>query len=128
MIPLPPSVTDLEARLGLAVGRLIDEDRARAEAALEDATTLALTEVSPAKVGRWETDAPKAVALVVLKAARREYENPRGVQQETQGDHSVGLSETSGVYLTAREVGQVRRVASGRCGGFVGSIVVTSAY
>ncbi|WP_162942866.1 hypothetical protein [Cryobacterium soli] len=128
MNPLPPSVTDLEARLGLPPGTLADEDKARAEASLEDATTLALAEVSPAKAYAWEANAPKIVALVVLKAARREYENPRGVNQETQGDHSVGLSETSGVYLTNREIGQIRRAATGQQTSYVGSLVLASAY
>jgi hypothetical protein len=128
MTALPPNVDALEARLGLPAGTLDGEDKTRAAAALEDATTLALAEVSPAKATKWETDAPKVVALVILKAARREYENPRGVNQETQGDHSVGLAETSGVYLTGREVAQIKRAATGQRAGFVGSIATPSAY
>jgi hypothetical protein len=125
-ITLPPALSALEVRLGLPEGALDGEDKLRAEAALEDATTLALAEV-PGKATAWEANAPKVVALVILKAARREWENPRGVQQETQGDHSVGLSETSGVYLTAREIGQLHRAAYGRA-GFVGSVTIPSAY
>ena len=44
---------------------------------------------------------------MILKAARREYENPRGLASESLGEHSVGIAETSGVYLTAREVALV---------------------
>lgn len=128
-LPLPPAVSALEARLGLPAGTLADEDLARAEAALDDAATLALAEVSETKAALWEVDCPKVVYLVVLKAARREYENPRGLEQESLGEHSVGLTDTSGVYLTAREIAQIRRAASRRVtGGFVGSIRTPSAY
>lgn len=127
--PLPPPVSALERRLGLPEGTLADEDKARAEEALEDAATLALAEVSDTKGALWEIDAPKVVALIVLKAARREFENPRGMNQESLGEHSVGLTDTSGVYLTAREIAQIKRAASGRAGhGFTGSIRIRSAY
>ena len=126
--PLPPPLAALESRLGLPVGSLQDEEKKRAEDALDDAATLVLAEVSERIAEKWEADAPKVVALVALKAARREFENPRGVNQETLGEHTVGLSESSGVYLTAREVAQVRRAASGRSGGFVGSVRTPSAY
>lgn len=128
MTALPPPVAHLEARLGLAVGTLDGEDLARAEAALDDAAVLAIAEAGIVAGERWIVDAPKVVSLVILKAARREYENPRGVNQETQGDHSIGLSETSGVYLTPREVAQLRRAAFGGTGRFVGSIRTPSAY
>ncbi|RAX48940.1 hypothetical protein DQ353_12535 [Arthrobacter sp. AQ5-05] len=128
MTTLPPPLSALEARLGFSPGTLDAEERARAEAALEDAATLALAEVSAAKAATWLTDAPAVVSLVVLKAARREFENPRGLNQESLGEHSVGITDTSGVYLTKREVQQIRRAASGRSGGFVGSIRIKSAY
>lgn len=129
--PLPPPLSELETRLGLPEGTLEDEDRARASAAIEDATVLALAEAPAAKAPLWELDAPKVVSLVILKAARREYENPQGLTQETLGEHMVGNSQTSGVYLTAVEIAQLRRAAakgSGRSGGFVGSVRVGSAY
>ncbi|MCZ9884645.1 hypothetical protein [Arthrobacter sp. B2a2-09] len=127
-LPLPPPISALESRLGLPAGSLQDEDKARAEDALDDATTLALAEVSATKAATWELDAPKVVRLVVLKAARREFENPQGVNQETLGEHTIGISESSGVYLTAREVAQVRRAATGRKGGFVGTVRTPSAF
>ncbi|WP_431247266.1 hypothetical protein [Leifsonia xyli] len=74
-----------------------------------------------------EDDAPKVVLLVTLKAARREFENPRGINRETQGEHTIGLTEASGVYLTGRELAQVRRAALGRSTGFVGSVRILSA-
>ncbi len=124
---LPPPLAKLETRLGLAEGALESTDKTRAEDALADASTLVLAEVADATATRWTDAAPDVVALVVLKAARREYENPRGIYQETRGEHSVGLSESSGVYLTAREVEQVRRAATKRRSG-VGSIRTPSAY
>jgi hypothetical protein len=124
---LPPPVSALETRLGLPHNTLDGEDKARAEAALEDATTLALAEVSDSKATVWQSNAPGVVALVILKAARREYDNPEGFAQESLADHSVTLGESSGVYLTGREIAQIRRAASGRR-GFTGSIYVPSAY
>ncbi|UDL14614.1 head-to-tail adaptor [Arthrobacter phage KeAlii] len=126
--PLPPPVSSLERRLGLTVGSLAGEDLARAQDALDDASTLALAEVSETKATAWKTAAPDVVALVVLKAARREFENPRGLDSETLGEHQVGLTDTSGVYLTAREVAQIKRAATGRSGGFVGSIRIRNPY
>lgn len=125
--PLPPAVALLEARLGYPAGTLDGEDKVRAEAALDDAATLILAEVSAARAAVWEADAPKVVALVALKAARREFENPRGLKAEALGEHSVDIAESSGVYLTAREIAQVRRAATGRSGGFVGSIRTPAA-
>jgi hypothetical protein len=118
----------LERRLGLAVGSLTGEDKVRAEDALDDAATLALAEVSETKQALWTVDAPKVVSLVVLKAARREFENPRGLNQESLGEHSVSLTDSSGVYLTAREIAQIKRAASGKSGGFTGSLRIRSAY
>lgn len=126
--PLPPPVSALEARLGLAEGTLTGEDLARAQAALDDAATLALAEVPTTKATAWATDAPKVAVLVVLKAARREFENPRGMESESLGEHTVGLTDTSGVYLTAREISQIKRAATGRSGGFVGTVRTPSAY
>lgn len=125
--PSPP-LSALERRLGIPEGELADEDKARAEDALEDATTLALEEVSPTRAERWTVDAPKVVRLVILKAARREYENPQGLTQETLGEHMIGNSQTSGVYLTAVEIAQLRRAATGRSGGFVGTVRIGTAF
>jgi hypothetical protein len=125
--PLPPPLSSLETRLGLDVGTLEDVDRARAEEAIEDAVTLVLAEVSERTADRWASSAPRVVELVVLTAARRGYENPRGIAQETLGEHTVGLTESTGVYLTAREVMQVRRAATGR-NGFTGSLRTPTAY
>jgi hypothetical protein len=124
--PLPPAVGLLERRLGMEAGSLTGVDLARATDALDDAATLVLAEIPKSLVPAWTADAPKVAVLVALKAARREFENPRGMDQESLGEHSVGLTDTSGVYLTGREVAQVRRAASGRRGGFVGTVRIRS--
>lgn len=127
-IPIPPPLSELEGRLGLPLDSLDGEDKVRAEAALHDASVLVLAEVSTARAAAWRVEAPDVVSLVVLKAARREYDNPRGLSTESLGEHAVGLSETSGAYLTGREVAQIRRAATGQRGGFVGSVRTPSAY
>lgn len=127
--PLPPSVEDLTLRIGL--DKLDTEEPGvigRLTAALEDATTLALAEVSPTLAERWTAAAPPVVRLVILTAARRGFENPRGINQETLGEHTVGMTDTSGVYLTARELASIKKAATGRLNGYVGSIRTPSAY
>lgn len=123
---LPPSRDALETRLGLDAGSLEGADAERADAALSDATILALAEVNETKANDWNEAAPDAVWLVVLKAARREFENPSGIGQESLGERSVSGLDTSGVFLTVREIAVIRRAASGRLGGSVGSIKVGS--
>ena len=130
---LPPPLADLEADLGYAPGELAADDpteATRATRALKDATTLVLAEVPPTVATTWRTDAPDVIDLVVRTAARRGFENPRGINQETLGEHTVGLSDATGVYLTARELQQVHRAASGRrtTPGFVGTVRTPSAY
>lgn len=125
---LPPVVGELERRLGLTEGTLEDADKARAEDALDDATELALAEVNRSKAALWREVCPKVVRLVILKAARREVENPMGLTQESVLDHSATIAESSGVFFTGRELALIRREATGRSGSFVGSVRTPSAY
>jgi len=127
-LTLPPSRDALLTRLGLTTSDLDTVETARADAILEDATALALAEVPASIAERWESDAPRVVSTVILKAARREFENPRGLVSESVGDRSVGLSDSTGVYFTDREIAMLRRAATGRSGGFVGTVRVPSAY
>lgn len=117
----------LEVRLGFPEGTLDGPDLERANAALLDASTLAGAEVSKSTRTRWLAVAPEVVVLVVLKAAKREFENPRGLATETLGEHAVGLTDTSGVYLTEAEVKQIKRAATGQS-GFTGTVRTPSAY
>ncbi|ANF30818.1 hypothetical protein A0130_03185 [Leifsonia xyli] len=128
MPALPPPLSALTSRLGIAADGLDGLDTARASAALDDATALALAEVTPAAGDAWLTKCPPVVTLVILKAARREFENPRGFVTETQGERSATLAVSSGVYLTAREIATIRRAATGYPGGFVGSVRTPSSY
>lgn len=127
--PLPPSLADLALRMGLEAIDLDEGDnRPRLQAALDDATALVLAEVSATLAERWSASAPNVVHIVIRTAARRAYENPRGIQQETLGEHTVGLTDTSGVFLTSRELAIIRKAATGRAGGFTGSARTPSAY
>ncbi len=126
--PLPLPVGALERRLGVEEGTLDGPDKARAEDALRGATAHALAEAPAAVAARWEAESlPEVVRDVILRAARREYENPQGLTSEALGERSVGIGNTSGSLLTAREAAIVRRAARGRS-GFVGSVRTPSAY
>lgn len=70
---LPPALSELTERLG---SELDGNDRARAELALDDPTALALADVTDRIAAIWTVSAPAVVRLVVIHAARREYENP----------------------------------------------------
>lgn len=129
MPALPPALSALERRLGLDEGTLDGPDRARAEDALSDALALVLAEVSERTGARWLADAPGVVTVVILKAARREFENPQGFRAENLGEYGFQVDTASGVYLTGAEVEQIQRAASGRSsGGFVGTTRTPSAY
>lgn len=127
--PLPPALDDLARRMGLDAEDL-DEDgnRARLQDALDDATDLVLAEVSTVLAERWTASAPRVIHIVIRSAARRAYENPRGIATESLGEHAVGLTDTSGVFLTTRELATIRKAATGRSGGYVGSIRTPTAY
>jgi hypothetical protein len=123
---LPPPVSALERRLGLAAGTLTGTDLGRAEEAIADAVALALAEVSAVKATAWATDAPAVVVTVVLKAARREFENPQGFVSEGVGEHSATVGTASGAFLTETEKALVRKAAG--LVGFTGSVRTPSAY
>lgn len=127
---LPPlaSVEALEKRLGLAPGSLLEPDRARAQAALEDASSLVREEA-----GRdWVDEdgvtitAPQSVVVITLRAAIRGFYNPRGFQSEQTGPFSYQLPRgETGIMLTDAERRTVRQ-AAGRYG--IGTVVTPSAY
>jgi hypothetical protein len=114
------------------VGPLSDEDTARAEAYLSEASDLARefglaswTEIGGGK------PAPVSVRLAVKRAARRALtEDPEGFMQETLGDWTGMRTKTgpdeSGVYFTAAEEHRIAKAAGFR--RTVGSIRTPSAY
>lgn len=93
------SVAQLEARLGEPVGSLAGEDLARATAALDDASAIVLRVGDPA----W-TDAtiPDVARVVVLRLARRFWDNPEGLSYEAIGDHTVSRTAAN-TFLTPDE-------------------------
>lgn len=111
-----PAFATLEQLAARIPGGIRDADEARAQAALDDASTLIRSEVSPH--AGWTTaealdaDVPDIVVMVTLWAARRSYENPEGVSEESLGQYSVSLGNSSSdVYLTAAERRHVRKAA-----------------
>jgi hypothetical protein len=127
MSSLPAFVTveELAARMP---GGLADADRARAQAALDDASTLIRLEAGTAwaadgtidfgDLDDWKQDVVTAVAIA---AARRALENPDGATEMSIGDASMKLANDSNdVFLKAAEKSAIRSIA-GR-GGTFGSI------
>lgn len=111
MTALPPPRDMLASRLGVEVGDLSSAELARLDAALDDATSLALALVTPAVATAWETSAPRVVVTVVLKAARREFVNPDGETQSTVPDLTTATANVSGAYLTDGEQRTIRTAA-----------------
>lgn len=97
------TVAELEARLGVPAGSLVAEDLARATADLDDASI-----VVAAYGDRNWTDAdgahpiPAAAHVVVLRLARRMWDNPEGLSYEALGDHTMSRA-TAATFLTAEE-------------------------
>lgn len=120
-LPLP--VSGLETRLRIPVGTLADADLAAATQYIADATAFALAEVPTITALEWQDACPDVVVTIIYKAARREWENPSGLSQEISGEHTITTAATSGVFLTAAEVAQIRR-AAGLTKSFLGSVRV----
>lgn len=104
-----------EARLGRT---LVDPDRARAIACLDDAVGLAQA------VATIPTVWPLRVTAVVLAAARRGFQNPDGLQSETIASYAYSRAgdATGGVYLTEGE----RRIIRQACRATGTAVVDTS--
>jgi hypothetical protein len=119
MTALPPlaTIADLETRLGLAEGALVDADLARATAAIADASELVRVEGRVPWVDATGTPtAPPAVVVVVLQVAMRVYNNPNGYSSETVSADGATYSNSNnqqalGIYLTADELRTVQAAA-----------------
>lgn len=84
----------------------------RAQALLEDASTLVRSTAGLTWVdaeGELIADIPDLARLVVLAAAKRAFENPKGVRSETAGPFTVQHANRDGdlVWLTDAEVAQL---------------------
>lgn len=113
------TLDQLEIRLGLDPHTLSGTDKARAEAALADATALVRAEAQRDFVDDLGVaDAPEAIVRVVLGAALRNYRNPDAETQHTVGPFSRTVKATdTGVYLTDAEREIVRRYRPRTHGG-----------
>ena len=110
MLPAFAPVEELEARLGVEQGALSGGERARAQAALDDASALVREESRRDWVVDGEITAPPSLVRVVLGAALRNYRNPDGEISQTAGPFSRTVKASDvGVYLTSAELEIVRR-------------------
>lgn len=97
------TVAQLEARLGEPPGSLAGEDLARATAVLDDASLI----VAAYGDRKW-TDAagshpiPAISRVVVLRLARRFWDNPEGLSYEALGDHTTSRTAAA-TFLTPEE-------------------------
>src|SRR5262245_61311281 len=103
MLPPLASTEELEARLPEP---LAEDEVARAEAVLVDASTLVRAEAGGntwVTDGELDDDVPDTIVIVTLTAARRAFLNPDGIRQETLGDHSITHGASGDVFLTKAE-------------------------
>lgn len=119
MLPYLVPVSDLEKRLGVDVGSLVDADLVRAQTALEDVSALVREEAGKTWVDVDDVTitAPDGVLVVARTAALRQYRNPDGYVSENigQGAYTWSTSQdgANGAYLTADEKRIVKRAANG---------------
>lgn len=135
MLPPLASLEALEVRLGLDLaddhGEPLGPDGARAQAALEDASSLVRTITERDYVDDHDeliAQIPDVVTTITLQAAYRAFLNPQGAVQSSVGDVSVtySRSDTAGaVFLTSAEIRALRK-ASGASG--VGSLELATGY
>lgn len=115
-----PAFADVGALAARIPGGIEDNDRPRAQAALDDASALIRAEAGNNWTNDEDTaleDVPDIVVTVCLSAARRAFVNPDGVTAASVGDASQSYSESSlDVYLKASEKALIRR-ANGSFGG-----------
>lgn len=117
---LPPLATtdDFVVRLGRAVDD--DAELARIDALLADASTLVrlAAGVTWVEDNALVADIPDTVALIVLTAARRAFDNPEGIAQKSVDDVSVSYVRASqgGLYLTPEEKAILSSLGGGRAG------------
>lgn len=110
-LPAFASIDELANRIP---GGISDDDSARAQAALDDASALIRVEAGKTWVTDDELDAdiPDIVVSVCCRAAQRSFTNPVGVVQDTAGPFSATYANASSdVYLTKNEKDLVKQVA-----------------
>lgn len=111
MLPAFASTSELAVRIP---GGISDDDEARAQGVLEDASSLIRAEAGTTWVteGVLDEDVPDIVVTVCIAAAKRAFTNPEAVTSESLGDAARSFGDASSdVYLTAAEKRLVRRAA-----------------
>lgn len=123
--PLVPLSELARRTVGSPTGIVADSpDGVRAVSALEDASILAREAAGRMSEDDWptEVEVPHPVRVVVLRAARRGWENPEATTSESVGAGGVSSSrqaEPNAVYLTTDEARTCARFAPGDGSGLV---------
>lgn len=123
-MPAFASVADLIARgvdIDIAEGEELSADQTRAQAALDDVSTLIRQAAGKTWVTDEEVDAdvPDIVFTVCCAAAKRAYDNPDNVRTDTYPDYTETLAGdvVGGVELTDTEIKQVQQAAGNSAPG-----------
>lgn len=121
MLPAFASLQQLGARIP---GGITSSDEARAQADLDDASTLIREEAGKTWVDDQDEiveDLPDIIVTLTMRVARRAFENPEGLTQHSESiegyseSQSFAASSTnSELYLTADERRLVRKAAGKR--------------
>lgn len=101
------SVDDLDAR------RIEYEDNDQAQAAIDDASSVARAYVAPVLDDLESPDTPGAIVVVVCSMVRRVLTNPNGLNMEVLGDYQYQTQNGVATLLpTTRERRLLRAAAS----------------
>lgn len=73
-------------------------------------------------------DVPDALVMITLEAAKRKYDNPKGVGSEQLGDYAYTVPGGGGVYLTKEERDMAAGYSPVGAAGNTVTVRATSAY
>lgn len=137
-LPAFASFEDLSARIP---GGISSSDVARAQAALDDASSEIRAVAGEAWTTTNESDqvvldlpaepdwAADAIRRICCAVARRAYENPDGISQESLGSYSASMSNASAdIYLTSAEKRTIARIVGGTSGLYTISTTRDDTY
>lgn len=137
-LPSFASVADVEVLLGLDIGTITGTDLARCEQSLKYASMLVRRAAGRPwvdELGDLDPLLPDELQEVTARAAKRDYSNPDGVNNEALGQGAYSYTFASGqalVYLTDDEIALIISVSTppitpGNWTG-TGSVRTPSAY
>ena len=89
------------------------QDDAAAEVVLEDISALVRDAAGNENIWADVTTAPRAIKVIVIRAAIRSLNNPDGFQSESYGSYSYsyGKDQTIPTWLTDAEMKQIQKIA-----------------